>query len=192
MPFPSSNGHGADRRAPSPSSGSRNGLSLSRSNSHHHDLDPDHDMESLHDVTDRCENKVGIVQISGRYHRYQDANHGFRSVRSLESDYVLTEKVLGTGYNGEVRMATSKERPEHKFAVKAFDFTGVPAQRRVQLESEVENFMYDHKDSNHLKLIDFGFSKMCDKKAELRRKACGTLSYTAPEVLDWSYTQQCD
>jgi calcium-dependent protein kinase len=226
-------------------------------------------MESLHDVTDRCENKVGIVQISGRYHRYQDANHGFRSVRSLESDYVLTEKVLGTGYNGEVRMATSKERPEHKFAVKAFDFTGVPAQRRVQLESEVEvflcmdhphiarlvdvyerdqhmdlvmecmmggelldrireqkrfsekdtaqhvwqmllalnyvhshgmihcdlkleNFMYDHKDSNHLKLIDFGFSKMCDKKAELRRKACGTLSYTAPEVLDWSYTQQCD
>merc|ERR1719506_2250287 len=269
MPFPSSNGHGADRRAPSPSSGSRNGLSLSRSNSHHHDLDPDHDMESLHDVTDRCENKVGIVQISGRYHRYQDANHGFRSVRSLESDYVLTEKVLGTGYNGEVRMATSKERPEHKFAVKAFDFTGVPAQRRVQLESEVEvflcmdhphiarlvdvyerdqhmdlvmecmmggelldrirerkkfdekdtaqqvwqmllalnyihshgmihcdlkleNFMYDHKETNHLKLIDFGFSKMCDKKAELRRKACGTLSYTAPEVLDWSYTQQCD
>jgi len=206
------------------------------------------------------EAKVGVIQISGRYHRYP---------RTLNTDYDLTDKVLGTGYNGDVRMATSKERPDNKSAIKAFDFTGVPSQRRVQLESEVEvflcmdhphiarlievyendghmdlvmecmeggelldrireqkrfsekdtgqhvwqmllalnyihshgmihcdlkleNFMYDHKDSNHLKLIDFGFSKMCDKKAELRRKACGTLSYTAPEVLDWSYTQQCD
>jgi len=62
----------------------------------------------------------------------------------------------------------------------------------IHCDLKLENFMYDHKDSNHLKLIDFGFSKMCDKKAELRRKACGTLSYTAPEVLDWTYTQQCD
>merc|ERR1719352_228606 len=90
MPFPSSNGHGADRRAPSPSSGSRNGLSLSRSNSHHHDLDPDHDMESLHDVTDRCENKVGIVQISGRYHRYHGTESG-HCKRNLDTDYVMTD-----------------------------------------------------------------------------------------------------
>jgi len=228
----------------------------------HHFHDPEHDMESLHDITDRLEGKVGIIQISGRYHRYP---------RSLDHDYLLTETVLGTGYNGDVRMAKSKERPDMSFAIKAFEFTGVPVQRRVQLEAEVEvflsmdhphiarlvdvyeqdyhmdlvmecmeggelldrireqkrfsekdtaenmwqmllalnyihshgmihcdlkleNFMYDHKEksNNHLKLIDFGFSKMCDKKAELRRKACGTLSYTAPEVLDWSYTQQCD
>jgi len=62
----------------------------------------------------------------------------------------------------------------------------------IHCDLKLENYMYDHKEGNHLKLIDFGFSKMCDKKAELRRKACGTLSYTAPEVLDWSYTQSCD
>lgn len=217
-------------------------------------------MESMQEVTERLEAKIGVLQISGRYHRHP---------KNIESDYVLTDTVLGSGYNGEVRMATSKERPEHKFAIKAFDFAGVPANRKVQLESEVEcflsmdhphiarlvdvyekdyhmdlvmecmhggelldrvrvqkrfdekdtanavwqmllalnyihshnmihcdikleNFMFDTADSNHLKLIDFGFSKMCSKNAELRRKACGTLSYTAPEVLDWSYTQQCD
>jgi len=216
--------------------------------------------ENLHEITDRLEQKVGHIPISGRYHR---------KPRILDSDYVVTEQVLGSGYNGAVRLATSKERPDHKFAVKAFDFTGVPAQKRVQLESEIEvfltmdhphiarlvdvyefdkhldlvmecmeggelldrvrekkrfseadtaftvwqmllalnyihshgmihcdlkleNYMYDSKDSSHLKLIDFGFSKMCDKKAELRRKASGTLSYTAPEVLEGRYTQQCD
>jgi calcium-dependent protein kinase len=222
-------------------------------------------MESLHEMQDRLEGKVGVIQISGRYHRFP---------RNLSDDYACSEKVLGTGFNGNVLMAEGKDRRDskgelEKFAVKAFDFTGVPAARRSQLESEVEvflsmdhphiarlvdvyerdlhmdlvmecmeggelldrirekkrfseqdtachvwqmllalnyihrhgmihcdlkleNFMYDHVGGNHLKLIDFGFSKMCDKKAELRRKACGTLSYTAPEVLDWSYTQSCD
>jgi len=232
-----------------------------RSNGHGHlKRDSTHDLDSLHDITDRLEAKVGTINISGRYHRFP---------RTMETDYVFCEDVLGSGFNGDVRLATSKERPDHKFAVKAFDFTGVPAQRRIQLESEIEvflsmdhphiarlvdvyemdahldlvmecmeggelldrirehkrfserstaeavwqmllalnyihshgmihcdlkleNYMYDQKDSNHLKLIDFGFSKMCDKKAELKRKACGTLSYTAPEVLDETYTQQCD
>jgi len=216
--------------------------------------------ENLHEITDRLEQKVGHIPISGRYHR---------KPRILDSDYTVTDHVLGSGYNGAVRLATSKERPDHRFAVKAFDFTGVPAQKRVQLESEIEvflamdhphiarlvdvyefdkhldlvmecmeggelldrvrekkrfseadtaftvwqmllalnyihshgmihcdlkleNYMYDSKDGSHLKLIDFGFSKMCDRKSELRRKACGTLSYTAPEVLEMSYTQQCD
>lgn len=263
---------GKDRRAPerAPSNSSLvSGLSsmfsgMSRPHSGHslHEMDPEHDMKNLHKIQDRAEDKVGILMISGRYHRYP---------RSLEHDYILTDEVLGTGFNGAVHLAKSKDRPEHKFAVKAFDFTGVPEKRRVQLESEVEvflcmdhphiarlvdvyerdyhmdlvmecmeggelldrvkerkrfteadtashawqmllalnyihshgmihcdlkleNFMYDHKeqDDNHLKLIDFGFSKMCDKKAELRRKACGTMSYSPPEVLDNVYSQQSD
>lgn len=242
--------------------GRENGINtrIFKKQSSFHKVDPEHDMESLHDMQDRLEGKVGVIQISGRYHRFP---------RSLQNDYTITDTVLGTGFNGDVFMATSRERPDAKFAVKAFDFTGVPSQRRSQLECEVEvflsmdhphiarlvdvyerdyhmdlvmecmeggelldrireekrfceadtavlvwqmllalnyihrhgmihcdlkleNFMYDHKEGNHLKLIDFGFSKMCDKKAELRRKACGTLSYTAPEVLAWSYTQSCD
>ena len=36
----------------------------------------------------------------------------------------------------------------------------------------------------HIKLIDFGFSKILDERASFRtRTNCGTIGYTAPEVL---------
>jgi Ca2+-binding EF-hand superfamily protein len=55
----------------------------------------------------------------------------------------------------------------------------------------LENFLYDFKDSDHLKLIDFGFSKVWDPNVKMR-VSCGTLSYVAPEVLKQSYTSKCD
>jgi len=61
----------------------------------------------------------------------------------------------------------------------------------VHADIKLENFLYDKKDSEHLKLIDFGFSKRLNASEKLR--ACvGTLSYIAPEVLRDSYTTQCD
>jgi|Transcript_350 calcium-dependent protein kinase len=61
----------------------------------------------------------------------------------------------------------------------------------VHRDLKLENFLYDAKGSNHLKLIDFGFSKF---KAEGRRfrTTCGTLGYVAPEVLEENYGGQCD
>eukprot|EP00403_Amphidinium_massartii_P015291 CAMPEP_0178428868 /NCGR_PEP_ID=MMETSP0689_2-20121128/30506_1 /TAXON_ID=160604 /ORGANISM="Amphidinium massartii, Strain CS-259" /LENGTH=539 /DNA_ID=CAMNT_0020050667 /DNA_START=67 /DNA_END=1686 /DNA_ORIENTATION=- len=218
---------------------------------------PAQDLKSFEEVILRLTHQVDKEQISGRYHRFP---------RTLEHDYKVTETVLGTGVNGEVKLATSKINPNHVFAVKAFHFAGVPPGKRAQLESEIElflcmdhphiarltdvyesdehldlvmecmqggelfdrikrkgrfserstaeacwqmllalnyihdhgimhgdvkleNFMYDSNDSDHIKLIDFGFSKM---RGQTAVKACGTLSYIAPEVLDLRFSSQAD
>jgi calcium-dependent protein kinase len=56
---------------------------------------------------------------------------------------------------------------------------------------KLENFLYESEDSDHLKLIDFGFSKVWAPNTKLHL-SCGTLAYIAPEVLSKSYTCQCD
>merc|ERR1719396_323627 len=61
----------------------------------------------------------------------------------------------------------------------------------VHRDLKLENFLYDDKGSSHLKLIDFGFSKIYDAHAKMH-VSCGTLSYVAPEVLRKSYTNKCD
>jgi calcium-dependent protein kinase len=61
----------------------------------------------------------------------------------------------------------------------------------VHRDLKLENFLYDQKNSSHLKLIDFGFSKVWEPNVKMH-VSCGTLSYVAPEVLDKNYTAQCD
>eukprot|EP00444_Apocalathium_aciculiferum_P004401 CAMPEP_0183396352 /NCGR_PEP_ID=MMETSP0370-20130417/9957_1 /TAXON_ID=268820 /ORGANISM="Peridinium aciculiferum, Strain PAER-2" /LENGTH=534 /DNA_ID=CAMNT_0025577127 /DNA_START=10 /DNA_END=1614 /DNA_ORIENTATION=- len=61
----------------------------------------------------------------------------------------------------------------------------------VHRDLKLENFLYEKKDSDFLKLIDFGFSRVWDKNTKMEL-SCGTLSYVAPEVLNKSYTSQCD
>merc|ERR1740116_539476 len=56
---------------------------------------------------------------------------------------------------------------------------------------KLENFLYDVKGGSHLKLIVFGFSKFLDSKTRMRTD-CGSIAYVAPEVLNKSYTSQCD
>jgi len=56
---------------------------------------------------------------------------------------------------------------------------------------KLENFMYERKDTNHLKLIDFGFAKHTEQ-SEKMSQACGSLHYVAPEVLGRSYTEKAD
>mmetsp|Transcript_27821 Transcript_27821/g.60808 ORF Transcript_27821/g.60808 Transcript_27821/m.60808 type:complete len:553 (+) Transcript_27821:21-1679(+) len=56
---------------------------------------------------------------------------------------------------------------------------------------KLENFLYESRASDHLKLIDFGFSKAWDPNLKMQ-VSCGTLAYVAPEVLAKSYTSQCD
>mmetsp|Transcript_25526 Transcript_25526/g.64901 ORF Transcript_25526/g.64901 Transcript_25526/m.64901 type:complete len:544 (+) Transcript_25526:118-1749(+) len=211
-------------------------------------------------MQERVEARAGKIALSGRYNRLP---------KRIENDYEVVSKVLGSGYNGVVRMATSKHnRSGQKFAVKAFKLANVAGDKKVNLESEVEifltmdhphvtrlydvyesdehlhlvmecmeggelfdrvtelkrfserdaadavwqmllalnyihshgivhrdlkleNFLYDTVGSSHLKLIDFGFSKIWDKNTKMEL-SCGTLSYVAPEVLAKSYTSQCD
>lgn len=61
----------------------------------------------------------------------------------------------------------------------------------VHRDIKLENFLYEKKETDHLKLIDFGFSKIWQPNTKMAL-SCGTLAYVAPEVLDKSYTSQCD
>lgn len=61
----------------------------------------------------------------------------------------------------------------------------------VHRDIKLENFLYEKKDTDHLKLIDFGFSKIWDQHHKMKM-SCGTLAYVAPEVLQKSYTDKCD
>lgn len=61
----------------------------------------------------------------------------------------------------------------------------------VHRDLKLENFLYESADTNHLKLIDFGFSKVFTPNTKMAL-SCGTLSYMAPEVLAENYTSQCD
>jgi len=56
---------------------------------------------------------------------------------------------------------------------------------------KLENFLYEGGSSDHLKLIDFGFAKICAGSTTLS-DTCGSVHYVAPEVLKKSYTSQAD
>jgi len=92
---------------------------------------------SFSDISQRLEARVGKIPLSGRYHR---------SPRNMEDDYTVIDKALGSGYNGVVRLAQNKDNPNgQKYAVKAFKLTGIPRDKKAQLESEVEIFLcMDH------------------------------------------------
>lgn len=211
-------------------------------------------------MTGRTESRAGKIAVSGRYHR---------PPKELTTDYAPEQKVLGSGYNGQVNLAKRKGGGnEQRVAVKAFKLHGVNREKKDELESEceiflsmdhphvarlldvyetseylylvmecleggelfhrvterrkfsekdaaeaafqmllavnyihthgivhrdikLENFLYEKKDNNHLKLIDFGFSKIWDPNTKMAL-SCGTLAYVAPEVLEKSYTSKCD
>lgn len=61
----------------------------------------------------------------------------------------------------------------------------------VHRDLKLENFLYESKDTDHLKLIDFGFSHVWEPNTTMAL-SCGTLAYVAPEVLKKSYTSKCD
>lgn len=54
-----------------------------------------------------------------------------------------------------------------------------------------ENIVYENKESDIIKIIDFGTSKIFQQNEKMHQKF-GTLVYAAPEVLKGSYTEKCD
>lgn len=61
----------------------------------------------------------------------------------------------------------------------------------VHRDLKLENFLFESEDSEHLKLIDFGTSRLRHREARMS-ELVGTLAYTAPEVLAGNYTSRCD
>jgi calcium-dependent protein kinase len=63
----------------------------------------------------------------------------------------------------------------------------------VHRDVKLENMVYEKRDGDFLKLIDFGTSAVWSQHGgENLHLSCGTLHYSAPEVLNESYTSQCD
>jgi len=64
----------------------------------------------------------------------------------------------------------------------------------VHRDVKPENLVYDKKGSNHLKLIDFGYSEKWSPASEAKLKSiAGTVHYAAPEVLlQKGHTSKCD
>eukprot|EP00929_Paragymnodinium_shiwhaense_P000141 TRINITY_DN100387_c0_g1_i1.p1 TRINITY_DN100387_c0_g1~~TRINITY_DN100387_c0_g1_i1.p1 ORF type:complete len:506 (-),score=93.35 TRINITY_DN100387_c0_g1_i1:167-1684(-) len=62
----------------------------------------------------------------------------------------------------------------------------------VHRDIKLENFLLEDQAGNHLKLIDFGLSRLVEDGSRMYDD-CGTLAYVAPEVLEKrGYTSQCD
>jgi calcium-dependent protein kinase len=95
------------------------------------------------------------------------------------------------------RLKAKKQFPEHEareamrqmlLAVNYMHSHGM-----VHRDIKLENYVYDKKDGNHLKLIDFGFSTVWSPQSgEKLDRCCGTLAYCAPEVLHKNATSKCD
>jgi calcium-dependent protein kinase len=63
----------------------------------------------------------------------------------------------------------------------------------VHRDLKPENFLFEKKETDHVKLIDFGVSRFWDPSAdEKMSRFCGTLAYMSPQVLGHSYTEKAD
>jgi calcium-dependent protein kinase len=214
---------------------------------------------SFDEISRVVEKKSGKEALLCRYH----------VGKPLDADYEISDRILGEGLSGGVRLAVRRDLPSQRVAVKSLSMANVSTRKRENILSEVaihlcmdhphvaqlhevyecgdtlelamecleggelfdrvkkmgrlneeesanvtrqlllainymhsqgiahrdlklENIMFVSDDSKHLKLIDFGFSKLRRSHDQKMKTDCGTLSYLAPEVLEREYTNQCD
>jgi len=126
-----------------------------------------------------------------------DHPHIARLLRVYESEKVLS-LVMECMEGGELfdRVADSSQPTAKEAALATWHMlqaiSYIHSSGVVHRDLKLENFLYDFKDSDFLKLIDFGFSKFfCMKKR--MKEALGTIAYVAPEVLKKRYSGgSCD
>mmetsp|Transcript_57187 Transcript_57187/g.90653 ORF Transcript_57187/g.90653 Transcript_57187/m.90653 type:complete len:597 (+) Transcript_57187:66-1856(+) len=91
--------------------------------------------KQLQRARSRAEEHVGKVAVTGRYHLLP---------RKLEDDFEVTSQVLGTGLNGSVLLARSRQTG-NEVAVKPYTSVGINKEEQRVLRNEVEIFLsLDH------------------------------------------------
>mmetsp|Transcript_95448 Transcript_95448/g.269746 ORF Transcript_95448/g.269746 Transcript_95448/m.269746 type:complete len:595 (-) Transcript_95448:54-1838(-) len=114
----------------------------------------------------------------------------------FETDQIL-HLVMEYMGGGELydRLAAEKQYTEEKAASTCYQMllavAYLHARQIAHRDLKLENFLYESADSQHLKLIDFGFAKFWNVDTVMSQ-ACGSVHYVAPEVLRHSYTVQAD
>jgi len=90
----------------------------------------------LERISEKLQQRIGKISLAGRCHKWP---------RTLESDYSLSTKVLGTGYNGKVHLARSRINRQQMVAVKQLSLVGLTAAKKDHLMSETSIFLsMDH------------------------------------------------
>lgn len=148
-------------------------------------------------------NKVGIsarkrAELKSEAEIYLSLDHPH--VARLEMVYETdTELHLVMEYmaGGELydRLASRKQYTEEAAAEATYQMllavAYLHAHRIAHRDLKLENFLYVSPDSDHLKIIDFGFAKFTEQSTKMSQ-ACGSIHYVAPEVLNHSYTEKAD
>uniref|UniRef100_A0A7S4RWQ1 Non-specific serine/threonine protein kinase n=1 Tax=Alexandrium monilatum TaxID=311494 RepID=A0A7S4RWQ1_9DINO len=125
-----------------------------------------------------------------------DHPHVARLEMVYETDDDL-QMVMEYMQGGELydRLAQRKQYTEEGAAATAYQMllavAYLHAHKVAHRDLKLENFLYQDRTGDHLKLIDFGFAKFWDPTTKMSQ-SCGSLHYVAPEVLAHSYTTQAD
>jgi calcium-dependent protein kinase len=142
------------------------------------------------------EEKMKQLEAEAEIFLSMDHPHVARLVDVYESDehlYLVMECMEG----GELfERLTKRKRFSEKDASHAvwqmlLAVNYIHAKGIVHRDLKLENFLYESQETDHLKLIDFGFSHIWEPNTKMAL-SCGTLAYVAPEVLKKSYTSKCD
>lgn len=125
-----------------------------------------------------------------------DHPHIARLERVFETEEEL-HLVMEFMAGGELydRLAARKQYSEEDAAETTYQMllavAYLHAHQIAHRDLKLENFLYEDKETNHLRLIDFGFAKFWERSTKMSQ-ACGSVHYVAPEVLTRAYTEKAD
>mmetsp|Transcript_6794 Transcript_6794/g.18783 ORF Transcript_6794/g.18783 Transcript_6794/m.18783 type:complete len:535 (-) Transcript_6794:75-1679(-) len=141
----------------------------------------------LEQLKSEVENHLSIDHPNiSRLHDVYESRHKMHLVMEFMEGGELFQRVVGA----QTKCFTEPEASEAVWQI-LLALNYLHSHGIVHRDLKLENVVYDKLGSNHLELIDFGFSKMWDPSVMMEGKL-GTIAYVAPEVLMHGYTSQCD
>lgn len=136
-----------------------------------------------------------LVKNEAEVHLQVDHPHIAKLERIYETQdalhFVMEPLDGGELFDRIARGALSEEKAADAARQMLLAVAYMHAHGLVHRDIKPENFLYERDDYRCLKLIDFGFARRL-AEGEKIHSSCGTMQYTAPEVLRQSYTEKAD